>query len=155
MKKRTDVEYRITVLLGIVQQLQTTRQTTMLKAFDMTRSQYSVLSHFALHPERQCTISELADVMEINQPGVTKIVKKLVERGLLNTIELRDDKRKKQLAITEAGLDFVKRGQEMIAPDNAYCFEQWSDEELSGFSGSLDKLKCWLDDHRDDIRTDG
>jgi DNA-binding MarR family transcriptional regulator len=153
MSHRTGLEYRSTILLGIIQQLQTTRQTEMLKAFDITRSQFSVLTHLAMHPERRCTISGLAEVMEINQPGITKIVKKLVDKALVEVIEDEQDKRKKHLVINQQGLSFVSQCQNAIQPDNAECYKSWSDNELHAFLASLDKLKNWLDDHRNDIRT--
>ncbi len=149
--QRQQLEYRITVLLGIIQQLQTTRHNKMLRQFDLNRSQFSVLCHFALQPARQCTISQLAEVMEINQPGITKIVRKLMERGFIDQTEGDRDRRKKRLFITPAGLGIVEQCQRAVAPDNAYCFAGWAHEELAGFESSLDKLKCWLDTHRDDI----
>lgn len=91
--------------------------------------------------------------MEINQPGITKIVKKLVDKALLEVIEDEQDKRKKQLEISPQGLSFVSQCQSAIQPDNAYCYKSWSDNELHTFLASLDKLKNWLDEHRDDIRT--
>ncbi|MCP5211050.1 MAG: MarR family transcriptional regulator [Hahellaceae bacterium] len=154
MSQRSALEYRATILLGIIQQLQTTRQTEMLKPFDMTRSQFSVLTHLALHPERRCTISGLAEVMEINQPGITKIVKKLADKALIDVIEDKQDKRKKHLEINRQGLSFVSQCQSTIQPDNAECYKSWNDNELHAFLESLDKLKTWLDSHRNDIQTD-
>jgi DNA-binding MarR family transcriptional regulator len=97
-------------------------------------------------------VTELAEVMEINQPGITKIVTTLLDLGMLKARTDTEDKRRKHLQITNQGL---KQCQDIIStllPDVSHIFGNWDDSGLSQMHGHLDKLMHWLDDHRDDIK---
>ena len=82
LNEREQIQVRMTVLLGIIQQLMTTRQNRLFEAKELTLSQFGVLNHFTHEPDRSWTVTDLAEVMEMNQPGITKIVTLLVNKGL-------------------------------------------------------------------------
>jgi DNA-binding MarR family transcriptional regulator len=79
---RQQTEVRMTVLLGIIQQLLTTRQNRLFAHRELNLSQFGLLNHFTHDPERNWTITELVEVMEMNQPGITKIASELLDKGL-------------------------------------------------------------------------
>lgn len=151
MNKRIQQEYRIIVLLGIIEQLKGTREEKLFAELEINSSQFAVLNHFTHQPERQWTVSELCNVMEMNQPGITKIVQRLIEKRLLATTADKKDARKKQLRITDMGLEYCEYTVSLLMPDIHQVLEHWPDDELADFSKHLDKLKCWLDDHRDTV----
>lgn len=146
---RAAVEFRVMVLFGIIQQLMDTRANKLFATLDLSRSQFSVLLHFSHNPERHWTVTALAQVMEMNQPGVTKVVKKLLEKGLLKTYPNEEDSRVKLLGITGKGLRYLDKASQQFRPRVAAIFQNWSDQELQQLRTLLEKHKDWLDDNRE------
>ena len=151
MNTRTQQEYRVILLFGIIEQLKNTREEKLFRELEIKPSQFALLSHFTHNPEREWTVSELCDVMEMNQPGITKIVQRLTEKDLLTTTTDRIDARKKRLRITDTGLEYCEYTASLLMPDIHQMLADWQDDELVDFSRHLEKLKCWLDDHRDTV----
>lgn len=152
MEKRQQTEMRLIVLFGILQQLMTTRQNKLLAHQELTRSQLTLLIHFTHKPERSWMVTELAEVMEMNQPGITKIVNVLINKHLLSVETDKTDRRKRHLKITDKGLKACSTVMASLLPDVSYIFEQWQDEDLSTMRQHLEQMMGWLDNHRDDIR---
>lgn len=151
MTERVQLEIWTTVLLGIVGQLQTTRQEKLFSKLEINRSQFTVLHHFSHTPERSWTVSELAAVMEMNQPGITKIVQRLVAKKMLVAHADARDSRKKQLEITQSGLEFCNQTLLLLLPDVQQIFADWDDSALIDLEAHLGKLKDWLDNNRDTV----
>jgi len=150
---RKQTEIRMTVLLGIIQQLMTTRLNRLFAEYELNLSQFGVLNHFTHEPERQWTVTDLAEVMEMNQPGITKIVTVLLDKGLLESQADEVDKRKRYLSITKAGLALCDDALQMLLPEASHVFGDWNDKSLAQLHQQLEKLMSWLDQHRDDFST--
>jgi DNA-binding MarR family transcriptional regulator len=145
---RMKTEVRMTVLLGIIQQLMTTRHNHFFADSELTLSQFGVLNHFTHESQRSLTITDLADVMEMNQPGITKIVTVLLDKGLLKSKPDEIDKRKRHLLITRQGLKFCEETFKSSLPEISAMFHEWDENSLSQFHQHLEKLMLWLDEHR-------
>lgn len=142
---QTAIEVRVAILLGMVGQLQIARGAKMLAPLGLNRSKLAVLQYIADH--KQTTISEMSDQLEINQPGITKIVQQFIADGLIK-INDSDDKRIKRLSITKKGQAKYSATLKALLPEISAPYRGWSNKELEGFVGSLDKLKKWLDENR-------
>lgn len=153
LNEREQTEVRMTVLLGIIQQLMTTRHNRLFSGCELTLAQFGVLNHFTHEPERRWTVTELAEVMEMNQPGITKIVTVLLGKGLLESETDAVDKRRRYLSITKTGLSVCADTFQILLPEISYVFGEWKDESLAQFHQQLEKLMFWLDRHRDDYST--
>ena len=149
LKIREETEVRMTVLLGIIQQLMSTRHNRLFADQELTLSQFGVLNHFSHEAQHSWTITDLAKVMEMNQPGITKIVTVLLDRNLLRSRPDKIDKRKRHLTITPQGLKFCGDTFRSLLPEISHVFAEWNDSSLNEFHEHLEKLMCWLDDHRD------
>jgi len=152
VEQRQQTEVKLIVLLGIIQQLMTTRQGKLFSNNSVNPSQFAVLNHFTHTPDRSWTVTELADVMEMNQPGITKIVSVLMEKNLLKARPDDQDKRKRHLMITAQGMQLCSDTFISLMPDVSHAFASWDNPDLDQFKGYLEKLMGWLDNHRDDIR---
>ena len=150
LNQREQTEVRMTVLLGIIQQLMTTRQNRLFAGRELSLSQFALLNHFTHEPERSWTVTELAEVMEMNQPGITKIVTLLLDKGLLKSTPDKSDKRKRYLSINKKGLKVCSGTFQSLLPDISYVFEGWDEKSLRQFHKQLEKLMLWLDKHRHD-----
>ncbi|PKF63433.1 MarR family transcriptional regulator [Psychromonas sp. psych-6C06] len=148
MNSRAENETRIIILLGIIQQLMTTRTQKLFKSLSITSSEFGLLTHFSHRPDRSWTISELAQVMEMNQPGITKLVASLLDKAALIATTDEFDKRKRHLSITKQGLNLCAEVMQKLQPDISLCFTDWQDEELETFLRDNEKLMSWLDNNR-------
>ena len=134
--------------LAIVAQLYTTRMDLLLKEHKTSLSQFGLLNHLANSPKEQSSISELTEAMEINQPGVTKIVKKLSEEKLVSIAHDANDSRKRLVSITPSGYDKIKSISMALFPDVSQWFADWEDDEIDAFTNHLSKLAKWFDSNR-------
>ena len=148
LKQREQIQVRMTVLLGIIQQLMTTRQNRLFEGRELTPSQFGVLNHFTHEPDRSWTVTDLAAVMEMNQPGITKIVTMLVNEGLLSSTADMLDKRKRFLKITKKGHLLCGDTFRSLLPEISQVFSEWDDRSLKQFHQHLEKLMKWLDSNR-------
>lgn len=148
MNSRKNNESRVIILLGIIQQLMTTRSHKLFKNLSLTSSEFGLLSHFSHKPERSWTISELSQVMEMNQPGITKLVANLVDKSALSMQLDKFDKRKRHLCITKNGLNLCHEVMQKLQPDISLCFSDWQDDELQQLLNNNEKLMKWLDNNR-------
>lgn len=112
--------------LGITNQLYTTRMAKLLGNHDLTIAQFSLLNHLLRLSHKEHTISELTAALEINQPGVTKIIKKLSQQDLVAVKPSEEDSRKKLITLTQEGARSVQSILMSIGPDIMDWFADWS-----------------------------
>ncbi len=93
----------------------------------LSPSQVSAL--FRLHFGGKCGNSEIAEHTGITDPAASQMVDRLVQRGLVERAENPDDRRVKQLAITDAGRALVLKSVEMR--------QQW----IERLTGELDEAQ--------------
>ena len=77
-------------------------------------SQYPFLA--AIDRLGPLTIGELADAVGITQPGVTRSVAQLVELGLLDAAQARNDQRRKVISLTKKGKRLVEVARREVWP---------------------------------------
>ncbi|EEX94567.1 hypothetical protein VIA_001727 [Vibrio orientalis CIP 102891 = ATCC 33934] len=114
----------------------------------INQSQFNLLNHFSRHPDKEQTISQLAEVMQMNQPGITKVVNKLSEMDLIEIRKDDHDGRKKWICINQQGLDKVQSAFFSFLPTVDQCFEQWNDKQLEEMLEHSQRLQTWLDNNR-------
>ena len=152
MNKRQALEFQVQDHLGVIALLQDARARHLLAPFDLSKSQFTVLFLLANNTEKQWTMSELKQHLEMNLPGLSKITNKLVERGYVKLTASKQDARKKFLRLTNKGVKQVEKVLAASSDTVAFTFSEWSDQELEGFNGQLAKLKTWLDEHREILK---
>lgn len=144
-----DRRFRTLNWIAIVDQLATTKANRVLDAIDLPMPQFTVLNHFAHRPREPRTVGGIATAFQQPQPGVTKTVQKLLEKGYLQAEPDARDGRVKQLLLTPAGSAAHEAARQRLAPDIAVMFAGWREEELETLLGLLDRLKTDLDRERD------
>tara|TARA_R110001583_G_scaffold157548_1_gene309480 strand:- start:2549 stop:2998 length:450 start_codon:yes stop_codon:yes gene_type:complete len=148
MNSRQQNEQRLMIVTGIIQQLMHTRTQKLFKNFTISTSEFSLLCHLSHNPERSWIISELVEVMEMNQPGITKLVASLCNKSAINVAVDEFDKRKRHLTITPKGLQLCNEIMQKLQPDISLCFADWQDIELQKMLKNSEKLMKWLDENR-------
>lgn len=117
---------------------------TALRPIGINLTQMSLLNHFARDPEKASSITELTLTMAINQPGVTKAVGSLVEKGYLQKTNSTDDSRVKLVKITPGGLELLNQARQLSYPTVEAAFGCLNDDELVAFTRHLSKMKNYL-----------
>ena len=76
-------------------------------------------------PDRSLLVSDLANMIEMNQPCITKIVIVLVEENLLESTVDANDKRKRYLKITQQVLSVCQNMIQSLLLDISFTFADW------------------------------
>lgn len=74
----------------------------------LSMSQVSALFH--IHHARDCGVSELSDNLGVTRGAASQLLDRLVQQGLILRTEDPDDRRMKQLVLTEKGAHIVQEG---------------------------------------------
>lgn len=148
MDKKQQQIIQLATAFGIASQLYSTRMNQLLSQHDLTIAQFGLLNHLLRLSHKEHTITELTAALEINQPGVTKIIKKLSQSGLVASKPSKTDSRKKLITLTQTGAQTVQTIMQTIGPDIMSWFDDWEFDELEAFTQHLQKLGRWLDENR-------
>jgi DNA-binding MarR family transcriptional regulator len=116
--------------LLIIDQLGSTRINRTLRTLGLSLTQVSVMSHLADHPEGT-SVGALARAMEINQPGISKIVNTLSDHGAVETSTVPDDARVRIVRLTPPGLRLLVRAQQHMHPELTSTFADLDDTRLT------------------------
>lgn len=112
-----------------------------LKQLDITYPQYLVL--MALWQQDDIEVGQIQQQTKIDSGALTLILKKLVQKGLLQLLSSKQDKRVKLVKLTAAGAKMEIQAENI--PQQLRCqFPELSDTEVAQLSVLLDKLNTSL-----------
>lgn len=145
---RHDLRFGILNWIGIIDQLSTTQANRLLSNTALPFTQFITLNHFSHRPTEGKTVSGIARAMQLPQPGVSKTVQKLLDKGFLAGQIDPADTRSRLLLLTEAGSDANAQAIAWLTPALRRTFNEWSDADMMTLFGLLDRLKKFLDADR-------
>ena len=148
MRPSRSEEEQIVVWVGVIAQLTRTRINQILGQTSLPYPQFVLLLHFCHDPGREWTVSSLADAFQTNQPGITKTVKKLIERRYLSARPDPRDARVRRLRVTKSGIRARNQAIARMGPDLAEAFRGWKRSDVSALHRHLERLKDHLDANR-------
>ena len=146
------LSFRIVNWIGIIDQLASSAANRLLAPLDLPLPQFVVLNHFSHRPGSESgghTIMALARALQQPQPGITKTVQKLVDKGFLAERANPRDGRSKLLQTTPRGIAAHQAAIAALMPELARAFDGWSTADMQRLFADLDRLKLWLDSDRD------
>jgi MarR family transcriptional regulator, transcriptional regulator for hemolysin len=115
------------------------RETSrMLQQFELTPEQFSLIAE--LDKQDDITQKELADITEREQTTVTKIVDKLVKKGLVNRRHDSHDRRAIRLLITDAGRQLVSEIIPKIDEIETNAYQGFHQEDIKTLHTLIRKL---------------
>ncbi|MBM3623569.1 MAG: MarR family transcriptional regulator [Alphaproteobacteria bacterium] len=144
--------FRIVNWIGIIDQLAGSAANRLLAPLDLPMPQFILLNHFSNRAGTEAggrTVMELAAALQQPQPGITKTVQKLLDKGFLAERAHPQDGRSKLLRMTPKGVAAHQAAITALMPELARAFAGWSDKEKRRLFADLDRLKVWLDADRD------
>jgi len=108
------------------------------KATGLSIPQFSMMMQ--MYHRGACGMSEVSERFEITPAAASQLVDKLVQSGLIQRVEDPNDRRAKQLSLTDKGREFIQRGIE----ERYRWVDQLSDrltaEERAKISEALDLM---------------
>lgn len=112
-----------------------------LKEFNLTEPQYNVLRVLrGFHAEGPVSIGFIKERMLDRNSDVSRIVDKLVERGLVGRKENLADRRQKDIEITKNGLALVARMSDSDQKADK-LLQNLNEEEVRQLNCLLDKIR--------------
>lgn len=140
--------FRILNLIGIIDQLATTRANQTLATAGLPWPQFLILNHFSHRPAEPKMVTAIATAFQQPQPGITKTVHKLLDKGWLRAEPDPADGRSRKLFLTPAGMAAHAAATRLLAPQITAAFANWSEDEIGTVLPLLERLRLYLDSHR-------
>jgi MarR family transcriptional regulator, 2-MHQ and catechol-resistance regulon repressor len=107
--------------------------------FDLSMPQFNIL-RILRGAKKPLSVNAVKERMVERSPNTTRLMDKLIEKGLLERVRCDADRRVVYVSITEAGLDILSRID--VDMDDAIVFPQnLSEDESEELSRLLDKLR--------------
>lgn len=147
LDERARLQWELLTSVGIISQLMEERARRALPP-GLSRPLFSILSHMTrLGGDK--TVTDLASAFQVPQPGMTKSVQKLLDRGYLRAEPDAGDGRRKRLFITAAGEQAHFDALRRLGPDADLIFSMWPTADMAALQSHLYRLRRWLDENRD------
>jgi DNA-binding MarR family transcriptional regulator len=142
--RRLATQGRLLRELAIVEQLVTTRLNRALRPLSLTTTHLSVLLHLASVADG-CSVSEIAEAMEINQPAVSKTLQSLNSRQAVVISADAADARRRVVRLSSQGQALLTDAAAAMAPDANLTFAPLSDTQLHELGDLLAQLRVVLE----------
>ena len=99
---------------------------------DFTPLEFALLRVFLRQEE--CTTTQLAQILPVTSSLISRVVTKMVNRGLMRRRRLRNDRRIVMLTLTEEGKNLTLKLHQRVLAYVAMLFEGISEEETAVFA---------------------
>mgnify|MGYP000635347744 CR=1 FL=1 len=111
-----------------------------LKEFDITEPQYNVLRTLKNAEHHPSTVQEILEQMIQNSSNVSRIVDKLLSKGLVNRETCPSNRRKMDITITKAGLAILVKLDKKVHQLHEPMYIRLDSDELKTLEKLITKL---------------
>src|SRR5262245_52931419 len=110
---------------------------------DLSLQEYAALLQLAEAPERRLRMGRLADGVLLSRSGVTRLVDRLVDDGLVDRLACPSDARGPEAILTETGLKRLRAaGPTHLRGIQAYFLAAFRGDELAALERTMDDVAC-------------
>ena len=109
-----------------------------VEPYDLSSVEFGILRTCMQRGE--CTATQLADILPIDAPRVSRMVNRLVNMGLLHRRRLQDDRRVVMLRLTQKGNELTLEIEQRVRQYDAKMIEGISEEEMRVFAATTSKI---------------
>ncbi len=132
--------FMMTFPIALIQKTVVSHAEIFLKEkFNLLNSEVDVLASLYTH-NHVLSPTQLYDLTIFSSGGMTKVLKRLQERGFIYRKEDEKDKRCMLVCLSQSGEEIVKRSLYEISKECSKYFEAFSEEEKKLFSSLLKKV---------------
>ena len=111
-----------------------------LRDDNITMTQIGTLIELSSAPKRELTLKELEKRLHVAQPTAAGIVSRLEDKGLVEGLAGREDKRVKIVRITESGLNCCVKADTKMHQAEEQLLDGFSEEEKENFNNYLERV---------------
>lgn len=115
------------------------RQLTVLQRYDVTSQQYNILRILRGQFPRPCNVALLKERMLDKQSDVSRLVDRLVKKGLIERTVSAQDRRNLDILISEKGLEMLAQMQPEV--DESTDALSISEEDARTINDLLDAMR--------------
>lgn len=108
-----------------------------LEHYDLTIAQWCVI--LALYAEEANTISTLAEYVNVDKGSISRVVEKLVQKGLVSHVKGKD-RRSGKVGLTESGRDLAPKLIDEGKQNEACFLEDFSSAEVAELKRLMHKI---------------
>jgi len=113
-------------------------EADLLREHRMTLNEYFTLMHLSEAPGRRMRMSDLAEAAALSLSGMTRIVTRLQDLGLVLREQCAEDGRGWLAVLTDAGLERLRAvWPAHLASVRRHVFDHLGAADLSGFAAAL------------------
>jgi MarR family transcriptional regulator, transcriptional regulator for hemolysin len=131
---RRDISMRLTVIARMLRQ----DFDKHIADVGVTRSQWSMIVVAARHPGS--TQRQIAEYLDMSEASAGRLVDRLCTDGWLERRERDDDRRAREVYLTQAATPILEKLGAIARESEARVFCNFSEDELEGRRAALDKL---------------
>lgn len=128
------VGFKVTRLARIMEE----RLEKQLAEHGITRLMWCVLRGVGM--EEVGTPSGLAQYMSIARPAISRLLKTMEEKGLLERVNTSDDKRYTEIVLTELGEQKMSDCHVLVRELNTHFSSKLGDQQYQQFMETIDQL---------------
>lgn len=114
------------------------KQQFVKAGLKVTPPQLGVL--FLLRTKDRQTMSELSQMLGIDNSAVTRIIDRLEKSELVERKSSTNDRREYQIAITDAGIAETEKSKKVISAINKTIETEFTKNELDDFKKTLNRM---------------
>jgi DNA-binding MarR family transcriptional regulator len=118
----------------------------------LDRAGSALLFKLSRHRSEPLRVSDLAELLGIDTPSVTRKIQQLERLGYVTSVTDPEDKRAKRISLTRSGEKTIERMLSAIHNRLARLFTDWTSEELTSFVASLERFATSLTDEMEKDR---
>jgi DNA-binding MarR family transcriptional regulator len=108
-----------------------------LEQYDLTMAQWCVI--VAVYSNEASTISTLADQVRVDKGSISRVVEKLVQKGILSHVEGKD-RRSGKIELTDSGQVMAPKLIEEGKDNEAFFLEDFSSAEMAELQRLMRKI---------------
>jgi len=113
----------------------------MLKPYDLSMQQYNVLRILRGQKGKPANLCTIQERMINKMSNTTRLVDKLIEKGLTERTVCEENRRKVEISITDKGLKLLTEIDPLTTANNHEILKGFTLIELDSMNTLLDKLK--------------
>lgn len=111
-----------------------------LRDDDMTFSQLMVITYLDGNREKKVTQKDVSEALHIKHPTTIGLIKRLVEKEMIQVVTDSENRKYRNITLTEKGLEFIERNKERRHHTDNYLVSGFSDDEILQLRGYLDRI---------------
>ncbi|WP_077393859.1 MarR family winged helix-turn-helix transcriptional regulator [Clostridium saccharobutylicum] len=125
----------INFLLTKAQQVVFQSLKARLAKFDVTPVQYGILK--CLWDEEYQTPKQISEILSLDSSTITGLLDRMENKGLIQRVPNKNDRRTLNVVITEEGLKYRKEIEQIIDDLNKDFLERFSEEDQKQLKNAL------------------